>query len=111
MLPCAVVVLETDQVFVSPATGVSLALTLSVPVVLLSSALKLSALAVGAIGETLIVTVAVELCPEPSLTVYVNVSAPLKPASGVYVNLPLVAKSAAGVMVPWAVLLEATDQV
>src|ERR1700758_4712908 len=111
MLPWAVVVEATDQVLASPATGVSLDARFSVPVVLFSVATNVSLVAVGLIAETLIMTVAVDVWPDPSVTVYVNESAPLKPALGVYVNLPDVAKSAAGVMLPWAVLVDATDQV
>src|ERR1700756_4996002 len=111
MLPCAVVVEVTDQVLVSPATGVSLLARLSVPVVAFSVAANVSAAAVGLIAPTLSVTVAVEVWPEPSVIVYENVSVPLKPALGVYVKLPVVAKSAAGVIVPCAVVVEDTDQV
>ena len=111
IVPWAVLVEATDQVLVSPATGVSLDARFNVPVLAFSVAENVSFAAVGLIGATLIVTVAVDEWPEPSVTVYVNVSVPLKPTVGVYVNLPLVAKSAAGVMVPCAVLLEAIDQI
>src|ERR1700758_1792475 len=111
MLPWAAVVEATDQVLVSPATGTSLAERFRVPVVAFSEAENVSLAAVGLIAATLMVTVAVEAWPEPSVIVYVNESTPLKPALGVYVNLPDVAKSAAGVMLPCAVVVEATDQV
>ena len=68
-VPWAVVVEATDQVLVSPATGVSLVLTLSVPVVEFSVALNVSAEAVGLIGATAIVTVAVDVWPELSVIV------------------------------------------
>src|SRR5437016_5306811 len=111
MLPWAVVVEATDQVFVSPATGVSLEARKSVAEVTFSDAPDVWLVVVGVIGATLRVTVAVEAWPEPSVMVYVNESVPLKPLVGVYVNLPEVAKSAAGVMLPCAVVVDATDQV
>src|SRR6516225_789688 len=111
MVPCAVVVDATDQVLVSPATAVSLDARFSVPVLAFSVAENVSAEAIGLMAVTLMVTVAVDEWPDPSVIVYVNESVPLKPALGVYVNLPLVAKSAAGVMLPCAVVVEATDQV
>ena len=111
IVPCAVVFEATDQVFDSPATGASLDARFSVVVVAFSVAVNVSAVAVGLMAATLIVTVAVDVWPEPSVIVYEKVSAPLKPAFGVYVKLPVVAKSAAGVIVPWAVLFDATDQV
>ena len=57
------------QVFDSPATGVSFDARSSVPVLAFSVALKMSPAAVGLIGATLIVTVAVDAWPEPSVTV------------------------------------------
>src|SRR6516225_5399459 len=112
MVPCAVVVEATDQVLVSPATAVSLDARFSVPVLAFSVAENVSAEAIGLMAVTLMVTVAVDEWPDPSVIVYVNESVPLKPALGVYVNLPLVAKSAAGVMLPPPlVVVEATDQV
>jgi len=59
----------TDHVFVSPTTGVSLAARFSVPVVLFSVAANVSLVAVGLIAATLIVTVAVDEWPEPSVIV------------------------------------------
>ncbi len=82
-MPWAVLLEATDHVVVSPATGVSFDARFNVPVDAFSVALNASFVAVGLIGATLIVTVAVEEWPEPSVTVYVNVSAPLKPAFGV----------------------------
>ena len=60
---------STDHVLVSPATPASLVLTLSVPVVASSVAAKVSLVAVGLIAATLIVTVAVDECPEASVSV------------------------------------------
>ena len=76
-------VVATDQVFVSPATGVSFDARFSVPVVEFSVAEKVSAPAVGLMAATLMVTVAVDEWPDPSVIVYVNESVPLKPALGV----------------------------
>ncbi len=83
IVPWAVLLEATDHVLVSPATGVSLVARFSVPVAAFSVALKVSLVAVGLIAATLIVTVAVDVCPEPSVIEYVKVSAPLKPAVGV----------------------------
>ena len=81
--PPVVVVDATDQVLVTPATVVSLDARFSVPVELFSVAEKVSFVATGLIAATLTVTVAVDEWPEPSVSVYVNVSAPLKPELGV----------------------------
>ena len=62
--PWAVVVDATDHVFVSPATGLSLPLTLRVPEVVSSLTLNASAFATGAIGATVSVTVVVDVWPE-----------------------------------------------
>ncbi len=83
MVPWAVLFDATDQVLVSPATGVSFVLTVSVPVLAFSVAENVSFVAVGLMAATLIVTVAVDAWPEPSVTVYEKVSTPLKPAVGV----------------------------
>ena len=58
-------------------------MTLSVPVVAFSVAENVSLAAVGLIAATLIVTVAVDVWPEPSVIVYEKVSVPLKPVLGV----------------------------
>ncbi len=50
------------------------------------------------LGETVTVTVLVDVLPEPSAAVYVNWSVPEKPFAGVYVKLP----SAEVVTVPCA---------
>ncbi len=82
-MPWAVLLEATDHVVASPATGVSFDARFSVPVEAFSVAEKVSFAALGLIGATLIVTVAVDVWPEPSVIVYENVSAPLKPEVGV----------------------------